>query len=69
LTSVQKIMHARLQAMAQPRDDSPRLARLRAVLREQKIMSRVVANLDSWPELTEKQWAEAIALLRPRRDF
>jgi hypothetical protein len=69
-TPVQQIMHARLEAMAQPReDDSPRLARLRAVLRDRKIMSRVVANVDSWPELTEEQWAEAIALLRPRRDF
>jgi hypothetical protein len=70
LTPVQKIMHARLQAMAQPRaDDNPRLARLRAVFRDRKIMARVVANVDSWPELTAEQWAEAIALLRPRRDF
>jgi hypothetical protein len=38
------------------------------VLRDQNIMSRVVANVDSWPELTEQQWAEAIALLRPRRN-
>lgn len=68
--SVQGIMHARLEAMAKPRkDDSPRLARLRAVLRDQRIMSRVVANVDSWPELSEQQWAEAIALLQPRRDF
>lgn len=70
LTPVQQIMHARLDAMAQPRDgDTIRLARLRAVLRDQRIMSRVVANVDAWPELTEQQWAEAIALLRPRRDF
>lgn len=70
LTPVQKIMHARLQAMAQPReDDNPRLTRLRAVLRDRKIMARVVANVDSWPELSEQEWAEAITLLRPRRDF
>lgn len=65
-----KIMHARLQAMAQPRDDDNlRPARLRAVLRDQQIMSRVIAKVDSWPKLSEQQWADAIALLRSRRDF
>jgi hypothetical protein len=57
LTPVQQIMHVRLHALAQPRDgDSPRLARLREVLRDQTITSRVVANVDSWPEMTEQQW-------------
>lgn len=53
LTPVQRIMHARP----------------RAVLRDQKIMARMVANVDSWPELTEQQRAEAIALLRPRQNW
>ena len=67
------IMHARLAAMAEPRDgDTPHVAALRAVLRDEVLMAYVTANVDQWPPLTDEQ-REALAVLlgrsahRPRR--
>jgi hypothetical protein len=51
-----EIMRARLAAMAAPRDsDSPRLAKLRAVLRDETLMAHVRANVEQWPPLTDEQ--------------
>ena len=58
------IMRARLAAMAAPRDsDSPRLAKLRAVLRDQALMAHVTANVERWPPLSEEQRETFAALL------
>lgn len=58
------IMRARLAAMAAPRDsDSPRLAKLRAVLRDQALMAYVTANVEQWPPLSEEQRDTLAALL------
>ena len=58
------IMRARLAAMAAPRDsDSPRLAKLRAVLRDQALMAHVTANVEQWPPLSEEQRETFAALL------
>lgn len=68
LTPVQKIMHARLAVMSQPRhDDNPRRARLREVLRDRRLMAHVVANVDQWPPLSDEQRAEIAALLHHHR--
>jgi hypothetical protein len=58
------IMRARLAAMAAPRDsDCPRLAKLRAVLRDESLMAHVRANVEQWPPLTEDQRDTLAALL------
>ena len=50
------IMRVRLAAMAAPRDsDTPRVAALRAVLRDQTLMAHVTANVERWPPLSEEQ--------------
>ena len=50
------LMRARLAAMAAPRDaDTPKLATLRAVLRDEALMARVIANVEQWPPLTDEQ--------------
>ena len=57
-------MRARLAAIAAPRDsDSPRLAKLRAVLRDQALMAHVTANVEQWPPLSEEQRETFAALL------
>jgi hypothetical protein len=61
------LMRARLAAMAKPRDDdSPKAAALRAILRDQRLMARVTANVESWPPLTDDQRETLAALLHPR---
>jgi len=68
-----RIMRARLAAMAAPRDsDTPRVAALRAVLRDDALMAHVTANVERWPPLSEEQREALAALLgrsahRPRR--
>ncbi|WP_431726931.1 hypothetical protein [Verrucosispora sp. TAA-831] len=58
------IMRARLAAMAAPRDsDSPRLAKLRAVLRDESLMAHVRANVEAWPPLSDEQRDTLAALL------
>jgi hypothetical protein len=62
--SDREIMRARLAAMAAPRDsDSPRLAKLRAVLREESLMAHVRANVEQWPPLSDEQRDTLAALL------
>ncbi|MEV6922973.1 hypothetical protein AB0M46_00465 [Dactylosporangium sp. NPDC051485] len=59
-----EIMRARLTAMAAPRDsDSPRLAKLRAVLRDETLMAHVRANVEAWPPLDDEQRDTLAALL------
>lgn len=61
-----RIMRARLAAMAAPRpDDTPRVAALRAVLRDEALMAHVTANVEQWPPLTDEQ-REALAALLAR---
>ncbi len=58
------VMRARLAAMAAPREsDSPRLAKLRAVLRDEALMAHVTANVEQWPPLSEEQRDTLAALL------
>ncbi len=62
------IMRARLAAMAAPRDsDDAELAALRAVLRDEKLMAHVTANVERWPPLTDEQRETVAALLNPVR--
>jgi hypothetical protein len=62
------IMRARLAAMAAPRDsDDAELAALRAVLRDQRLMAHVTANVERWPPLTTEQRETIAALLNPPR--
>lgn len=62
------LMRARLAAMAQPHDDdTPKAAALRAILRDQRLMDRVTANVESWPPLTDEQRDTIAALLNPRK--
>ncbi|RSM74189.1 hypothetical protein DMB66_01895 [Actinoplanes sp. ATCC 53533] len=57
-------MRARLAAMAAPRDrDSARLAKLRAVLRNESLMAHVTANVEQWPPLSGEQRDTLAALL------
>lgn len=57
-------MRARLAVTAAPRDsDSPRLAKLHAVLRDQTLKAHVTANVEPWPPLSEEQRATFAALL------
>jgi hypothetical protein len=59
-----EIMRARLAAMATPRDsDSPQLAKLRAVLRDETLMAHVRANVEHWPPLSDEQRDTLAALL------
>jgi hypothetical protein len=59
------IMRARLAAMATPRDgDSPRVAELRAILRDEALMAHVTANVEQWPPLSEEQRETLGALLQ-----
>ena len=61
-----RIMRARLAVMAAPRaSDTPRVAALRAVLRDQALMAHVIAIVERWPPLTEEQ-REALAALLGR---
>ncbi len=66
-------MRARLAAMATPREgDSPRVAALRAILRDEALMAHVIANVEQWPPLSDAQRDTLGALLhrpvnRPRR--
>lgn len=58
------IMRARLAATAQPREgDSPRLAALRAILRDESLMAHVTANVEHWPPLSDEQRDTLGALL------
>lgn len=58
------LMRARLAAMATPRDDdSPRVAALRAILRDEALMAHVIANVEQWPPLTDEQRETLGALL------
>ena len=51
-----RVMRGRLTAMAAPQDgDSPEVARLRAVLRNETLMTHVRANVEQWPPLTDEQ--------------
>ena len=68
------LMRARLAAMATPprESDSPRMAALRAILRDQALMAHVTANVDQWPPLSDEQARTLAALLHtpashPRR--
>jgi hypothetical protein len=59
------LMRARLAAMATPRDgDSPRVAELRAILRDEALMAHVTANVEQWPPLSEEQRETLGALLQ-----
>lgn len=61
------VMRDRLAAMAAPRDDDdPEVAALRAVLRDERLMTQVKATVEEWPPLTEEQQAALAALLTPR---
>jgi hypothetical protein len=61
------LMRTRLSAMAAPRDtDDAELARLRAVLRDQRLMAHVIANVQQWPPFTPEQRDTIAALLAPR---
>jgi len=63
------VMGARLAAMAEPRpDDNPRVAALRAVLRDEALMAHVTANVDRWPPMTEEQ-RDAVAMLLGRSAY
>jgi cytoskeletal protein RodZ len=67
-TPDQAIMHARLAAMAAPRDsDDAQLAALRAVLRDERLMAHVTATVDGWPPLTDEQRDTVAALVNPSR--
>ncbi|MFC0530574.1 hypothetical protein [Phytohabitans kaempferiae] len=58
-------MRARLAAMATPHDgDSPRVAELRAILRDEALMPHVTANVETWPPLSEEQRETLSALLQ-----
>jgi hypothetical protein len=58
------LMRARLAAMATPREgDSPRMAALRAILRDETLMAHVVANVEQWPPLSDEQRDTLAALL------
>ncbi len=58
------LMRARLAAMAAPREgDSPRVAALRAILRDETLMAHVIANVEQWPPLSDEQRATLGALL------
>jgi hypothetical protein len=58
------LMRARLAAMAAPREgDSPRVAALRAVLRDESLMAHVRANVERWPPLSDEQRETLGALL------
>lgn len=59
------LMRARLAAMAAPRDsDTPRLAALRAIRRDEALMAHVTANVEQWPPLSEEQRETLGALLQ-----
>jgi hypothetical protein len=50
--------------MAAPRDsDSPRLAKLRSVLRDESLMAHVRADVEQWPPLSDEQRDNLAALL------
>lgn len=54
----------RLAAAAAPREgDSPSLAALRAVLRDETLMAHVMANVEQWPPLDDEQRETLGALL------
>jgi hypothetical protein len=58
------LMRARLAAMATPREgDSPQVAALRAILRDEALMAHVTANVEQWPPLTDEQRQTLAALL------
>jgi hypothetical protein len=58
------VMRARLAAMAAPREgDSPRVAALRAILRDEALMAHVIANVEQWPPLSDEQRDLLAALL------
>jgi hypothetical protein len=60
------LMRARLAAMAAPREgDSPRMAALRAILRDEVLMAHVRANVEQWPPLSDEQRGTLGALLHP----
>lgn len=64
----QAIMHTRLAAMAQPRaSDDAELAALRHVLRDQRLMAHITAEVDQWPPLNDEQRETLAALLNPTR--
>jgi hypothetical protein len=66
-TTDQALMRARLAAMAAPREtDSPRVAALRAILRDEALMAHVTAHVEQWPPLSEDQAATLAALLHPQ---
>jgi hypothetical protein len=57
-------MRARLAAMAAPRSsDSPDVAALRAILRDEALMAHVTANVEQWPPLSDEQRETLAALL------
>jgi hypothetical protein len=63
---VQATMRARLAAMAEPREsDDPETAALRAILRDEQLMTRVTNAVDQWPPLTDEQRATIAALWKP----
>lgn len=62
-------MRARLAAMAVPREsDTPQMAALRAVLRDESLMEHVRANVEQWPPLSEEQ-RDTLAALLDRSTF
>lgn len=62
------LMHARLDAMATPRDtDNEQMAALRAILRDEALMAHVTANVEQWPPLSDEQRETLAALLNRSR--
>jgi hypothetical protein len=62
------VMRARLAVMAAARDtDRPSVAALRALLRNDEVMSHVVANVETWPPLDERQLDVLAGILHPDR--
>jgi hypothetical protein len=50
------VMRARLAVIAVARDtDTPSVAALRALLRDETLMAHVVANVEQWPPLDDEQ--------------
>ncbi|MGH3155903.1 MAG: hypothetical protein ACRDNF_04915, partial [Streptosporangiaceae bacterium] len=53
-----------LAVMATPREgDSPQVAALRAILRDEVLMAHVIANVEQWPPLSGEQYDLLAALL------
>lgn len=59
-------LRQRLAAIAQPRPtDTPAMAALRALLRDDEYIAGIIADVENWPPLTTEQRETVAALLRP----